>query len=89
MPEHWARCGFGWYAWIEVETVALIARGSPKRAHIAGHDGVEIDWTVMPERWNQGYATGLGAASVVIAFGPLGLADVVSFTVPHNWASRR
>jgi RimJ/RimL family protein N-acetyltransferase len=31
----------------------------------------------------------LGAASLVIAFGPLGLADVVSFTLPHNWASRR
>jgi RimJ/RimL family protein N-acetyltransferase len=25
----------------------------------------------------------------VIAFGPLGLADVVSFALPHNWASRR
>ena len=61
----------------------------PKRAHIAGRDEVEIGWTVMPERWNQGYATELGAASLAIAFGPLGLADVVSFTLPRNWASRR
>jgi RimJ/RimL family protein N-acetyltransferase len=89
MAEHWAQCGFGWYAWIEGETGALVARGGPKRAHIAGRDEVEIGWTVVPERWNQGYATELGAASLVIAFGPLGLADVVSFTLPHNWASRR
>ena len=40
-------------------------------------------------RWNEGLATELGAASLAVAFGPLGLADVVSFTLPDNRASRR
>ncbi len=42
-----------------------------------------------PDRWGQGLATELGAASVAHAFGPLGLADVVSFTLIENRASRR
>ena len=43
----------------------------------------------MPERWSQGIATELGAASLEVAFGPLALPDVVSFTLPDNLASRR
>jgi len=50
---------------------------------------VEIGWTVDPDRWGQGLATELGAASVAHAFGPLGLAEVVSFTLIENRASRR
>jgi RimJ/RimL family protein N-acetyltransferase len=37
----------------------------------------------------RGIATELGAASIEIAFGPLALPDVVSFTLPHNHGSRR
>ena len=56
---------------------------------MAGRDEVEIGWTVVSERWNQGLATELGAASIDVAFGPLALRDVVSFTLPDNVASRR
>jgi hypothetical protein len=31
----------------------------------------------------------LGAASLDLAFGPLGLGSVVAYTLPHNIASRR
>jgi ribosomal-protein-alanine N-acetyltransferase len=86
---HWAEHGFGWYAFTDRETGALVARGGPKTAHVAGRDEVEIGWTVAPERWGQGLATELGAASLDVAFGPLGFVDVVSFTLPHNRASRR
>jgi RimJ/RimL family protein N-acetyltransferase len=89
MEAHWREHGFGWYAWHDRETGALVARGGPKRAHVAGRDEVEIGWTVAPARWKQGLATELGAASIAHAFGPLGLADVVSFTLPSNVASRR
>ncbi len=54
----------------------------PRCAQVAGRDELEISWTVVPEHWNQGLATELGAASLEIAFGPLGLAAVVSFTLP-------
>jgi RimJ/RimL family protein N-acetyltransferase len=89
MAAHWAAHGFGWYAFLDRETGALVARGGPHNCHVAGRDEVEIGWTVAPERWNQGIATELGSASIDVAFGPLGLADVVSFTLPHNVASRR
>jgi RimJ/RimL family protein N-acetyltransferase len=85
----WERHGFGLYAFRDRESGAVVARGGPNATHIAGRDEVEIGWTVSPERWNQGLATELGAASLEVAFGPLGLADVVSFTLPHNAASRR
>jgi [ribosomal protein S5]-alanine N-acetyltransferase len=86
---HWEEHGFGWYAFTDRETGTLVARGGPKIAHVGGHDEVEIGWTVAPERWGEGIATELGAASIAIAFGPLGLVDVVSFTLPENHASRR
>jgi ribosomal-protein-alanine N-acetyltransferase len=89
MAAHWDREGFGWYAFCDRGTGALVARGGPHRCHVAGRDEVEIGWTVVPERWNQGIATELGAASLEVAFGPLGLPDVVSFTLPGNVASRR
>jgi [ribosomal protein S5]-alanine N-acetyltransferase len=86
---HWRDHGFGWYAFLDRATGALIARGGPGHCHVAGNDEVEIGWTVAPERWNEGLATELGAASIAVAFGPLGLPDVVSFTLRHNHASRR
>ncbi len=86
---HWNEHGWGWYAFLDRETGALVARGGPKRKHIAGNDEVEIGWAVVPERWGQGIATELGAASIAIAFGPLELPDVVAFTLRHNFASRR
>jgi RimJ/RimL family protein N-acetyltransferase len=89
MAAHWEEHGFGWYAFRDRETGALVARGGPHRAHVAGREEVEIGWTVVPERWGQGLATELGAASLDVAFGPLGLVDVVSFTLPGNLASRR
>ena len=86
---HWREHGFGWYGWRDRATGAFVARGGPRRVHVAGRDEVEVGWTVAPERWGQGIATELGARSVALAFGPLGLGDVVSFTLPDNLASRR
>ena len=89
MAAHWEQHGFGWYAFLDRDTGALVARGGPHWAHVAGRDEVEIGWTVAADRWNEGLATELGAASVAHAFGPLALPDVVSFTLPDNHASRR
>ena len=86
---HWEQHGFGWYAFTDRGTGALVARGGPHFAHVAGREEVEIGWTVAADRWGEGLATELGAASVDVAFGPLGLVDVVSFTLPDNVASRR
>jgi RimJ/RimL family protein N-acetyltransferase len=89
MVAHWQEHGFGWYAFSDRETGAIVARGGPHAAHVGGRDEIEIGWTVVPERRGEGLATELGAASLEVAFGPLGLVDVVSFTLPDNRASRR
>jgi RimJ/RimL family protein N-acetyltransferase len=89
MQAHWREHGFGWYAWLDRESGAFVARGGPHWSHIAGRDEVEIGWTVVPERWRRGLATELGARSVELAFGPLALDEVVSFTLVGNVASRR
>lgn len=89
MTRHWAEHGFGWYAFCDRATGDLVARGGPMTRHVDGRDEVEIGWAVTADRWGQGLATELGAASVAQAFGPLGLTEVVSFTLVENRASRR
>lgn len=49
---------------------------------------VEIGWRLDFAHWGKGYATEAALAVVAHAFGPLGLAELVSFTVPANRRSR-
>jgi RimJ/RimL family protein N-acetyltransferase len=50
---------------------------------------VEIGWRLAAKHWNQGLATEGAHAVLRLAFGELGLREVVSFTVPANLRSRR
>jgi ribosomal-protein-alanine N-acetyltransferase len=50
---------------------------------------VEIGWRLASAYWRQGLATEAAEAVVRLAFGPLGLRQIVSFTVPANLPSRR
>jgi RimJ/RimL family protein N-acetyltransferase len=50
---------------------------------------VEIGWRLAPRYWNRGLATEGARAVVRHAFGPLGLTELVSMTVPANLGSRR
>jgi len=49
---------------------------------------VEIGWRLAFEHWGRGYATEAARASLAFGFTQLGLAEVVSFTVPANLNSR-
>jgi RimJ/RimL family protein N-acetyltransferase len=89
LGEHWDAHGFGYWMFLDRETGAPVARGGLSRAHVGDRDEVEVGWALTPERWGQGYATELGAASVRIAFNLLALPDLVSYTLPDNLASRR
>ena len=89
MAADWRTHGFGFYAFADRGSGALVARGGPHPQQVDGTEEVEIGWTVAADRWGEGLATELGAASLDVAFGPLGLVDVVSFTLPDNVASRR
>jgi RimJ/RimL family protein N-acetyltransferase len=50
---------------------------------------VEIGWRIAAEHWGRGLATEAARAIVRHAFHTLGLAALVSFTVPANARSRR
>ena len=50
---------------------------------------VEIGWRLAPRYWNLGLATEGARAVLRHAFGPLGMNQLVSITVPGNLASRR
>ena len=88
---HFDRHGFGLHA-VEVrETGAFagfIGLTVPTfQAHFT--PGVEIGWRLAVAYWNRGFATE-GAREVLrYAFDVLALREVVSFTVPANFASRR
>jgi RimJ/RimL family protein N-acetyltransferase len=50
---------------------------------------VEIGWRIAVEHWGRGYASEGARAALDVAFGELGLDEVVSLTVPGNTRSRR
>jgi len=50
---------------------------------------VEIFWRFLPAFWGQGYAEEAARLTLAHGFGPLGLAEIVSFTVPANQPSWR
>jgi ribosomal-protein-alanine N-acetyltransferase len=83
------RYGYGFWVWREKATGAVVARGGIQHTHVGGADEVEVGWAVASNRWREGLATELGAASVQVAFDTYGLDDLVAFTLPHNVASRR
>ncbi len=88
---HFAEHGFGLWA-LEVPGAAAFAGFvglSIPRFEAAFTPCVEVGWRLAPEHWGRGYATEAARAALRFAFGPLGLVEVLSFTVPANLRSRR
>ena len=86
--EEWDRDGFGYWMFFDLAGDP-VARGGLSRKEFDGSAEVEVGWTVAPDRWGEGLATELGGAALEVAFGDLGLPDIVAFTLPDNAASRR
>jgi ribosomal-protein-alanine N-acetyltransferase len=88
---HFARHGFGLWA-VEIPGVAPFAGfiGLMVPAFSAPFTPcVEIGWRLAAAHWGRGYAVEGARGVVSLAFGELGLDEVVSFTVPENIRSRR
>ena len=49
---------------------------------------VEVGWRLVPQVWGQGVATEAARALLAHGFGPLGLAEIVSFTAEGNLRSQ-
>jgi RimJ/RimL family protein N-acetyltransferase len=86
---HWERYGFGLWMLYDRRSGALAGRGGLQHTLATGTDEVEIGWAIVPERWGEGLATELAQASVEVAFGTLGLSEVIAYTLTDNLASRR
>ncbi len=87
--EHWERFGFGPWLLRDRLTGELVGRGGLQHTDAIGPPCVEVAWAIVPERWGHGLATELARASVEVAFGRLGLSELIAFTLPDNVASRR
>jgi [ribosomal protein S5]-alanine N-acetyltransferase len=87
--EHWERYGFGLWLLRDRATGEMVGRGGLQWTYVADLNEVEVGWAIVPERWGEGLATELARASVQTAFGPLGLSEIIAFSLPDNVASRR
>lgn len=81
-----AQRGWGWFA-VEVPGVAPFVGAvglSVPRYDAPFMPCVEVGWRLAREHWGRGYATEAARAAVAFGFSRLGLAEIVSFTVPAN-----
>ena len=88
---HFRDHGFGLWA-VEVPGVAPFAGFvglSVPRFQAPFTPCVEVGWRLAAGHWGRGYATEGARAAVGFGFGPLGLKEIVSFTVPANVRSIR
>lgn len=86
---HWDRYGFGLWLVRDRAMGEIVGRGGLQWTDVAALNEVEAGWAIVPERWGEGLATELARASVQTAFGPLGMSEIIAFTLPDNVASRR
>lgn len=91
LQAHIAEHGFGFWA-VEVPGIApFIGFVGLQHVSFAASftPAVEAGWRLARAHWDKGYATEAARAALGHGFGPLGLAEIVSFAVPGNLASRR
>jgi RimJ/RimL family protein N-acetyltransferase len=91
IARHFERHGFGLWA---VEIPGVLPFAGFVGLSVPAFDApfmpcVEIGWRLAPEAWGSGYATEGARAALRFGFETLGLAEIVSFTVPENRRSRR
>ena len=88
---HFEAHGFGLWA-VEAPGVApLIGYVGLSRPTFEAHftPAVEVGWRLARAYWGRGYASEAAQAAVDVGFRELELDEIVSFTVPANFRSRR
>jgi RimJ/RimL family protein N-acetyltransferase len=83
---HWE--AHGWGPWVVEDDGAFAGRAGLNTTRVAGEQAVELAWALVGGAQGRGIATHAALAAVEEAR-RLGLAEVVSFTLPDNLASRR
>lgn len=91
IERHFDDHGFGLWA-IEIPGVVpfagFVGLSIPKfQAHFT--PCVEVGWRLAADQWGHGYATEAASRAVAFGFEQLHLTEIVSFTTPANYRSRR
>lgn len=88
---HFTRHGFGFWAAEQTDPASFIGFIGLAVVSFAAHftPAVQVGWWLAPAYWGKGYATEGAAAALDAGFGPLGLPEIVSYTVPANAPSQR
>lgn len=83
---HQARHGFSFWAAEHRDQERPIGFCGVQRAPFEARftPAVEIGWRLLPAFWGRGFAREAAELAFGAAFGPLGLEEVVAFTVPAN-----
>ncbi len=89
MMAHWDEHGFGLYFVHGADDGRFLGRAGLKRVHVGGRDEVEVGYSIVAHAWGQGLATEAAQRLIEVAWQDLKLSELVSFTLPHNAASRR
>jgi ribosomal-protein-alanine N-acetyltransferase len=87
--DHWEQHGYGLWLFRSRADGQFVGRGGLRNVDVAGRHEVELAFALMAPFWGKGFATEMAEAIVSVAFGELGMAEVVAFTLPANQASRR
>lgn len=85
----WETSGYGIWIFREAETGAFVGYCGLAPEVLDGRDEVELLYAILPEYWGQGVTTALAAAILRVAFGELGLREVIAYTLTTNRGSRR
>jgi RimJ/RimL family protein N-acetyltransferase len=89
MRAHFAAHGFGLWA-LEAEGTFAGFVGLNRPAFEAPFTPcVEVGWRLAHAFWQRGYATEAAREALRHGFDELGLREILAFTVPGNWRSRR
>lgn len=80
----------GWGHWaldVEGRCIGFIGLSAPAfEAHFT--PCIEVGWRLAAHAWGRGYATEGARLAIAYGFDHVGLAEIVSFTVPANLRSR-
>lgn len=90
LKAHIERHGFGFWALELPGEAPFIGFAGLLHVSFEAHfvPAVEIGWRLAPAHWGKGYATEAARAALDHGFGALGLAEIVSFTIPANTRSQ-
>jgi RimJ/RimL family protein N-acetyltransferase len=83
--------GYGRYAVVERATGELVGRVGVMRQDgwQATPERDEVGWAVAARHWGRGIATEAARGAIADGFERVGLPRILSWTLPHNAASRR